>query len=107
MTEAPRRRRNLFLLWLAQFVLGTGDSVFSVSIGFLVIYMVGREAGVEFGLTRMMDALPFLVFGAYACVLVDCFSRRGTLNFEHAQQTSSANTTGLLTGSWARLSRIS
>jgi MFS transporter, DHA3 family, macrolide efflux protein len=73
------RRRNLFLLWMAQFVSGTGDSVFSTSIGFLVIYLIGRESGFEVGLTRMMDALPFLIFGAYAGVLVDRFSRRGMM----------------------------
>ena len=75
----PRRRRNLLLLWLAQFVSGTGDSVFSTSIGFLVIYLIGRDGGIEVGLTRMMDALPFLLFGAYAGVLVDRFSRRGMM----------------------------
>ena len=74
-----RRGRNLFLLWLAQFVSGTGDSVFSTCIGFLVIYLLGRDAGAEVGLTRMMDALPFLIFGAYAGVLVDRFSRRGMM----------------------------
>ncbi|MCB9893236.1 MAG: MFS transporter [Planctomycetes bacterium] len=76
---SPRRGRNLFLLWLAQFVSGTGDSAFSTCIGFLVIYLLGRDAGFEVGLTRMMDALPFLLFGAYAGVLVDRFSRRGMM----------------------------
>ncbi|MCA8914196.1 MAG: MFS transporter [Planctomycetes bacterium] len=76
---SPRRGRNLFLLWVAQFVSGTGDSAFSTCIGFLVIYLIGRDAGVEVGLTRMMDALPFLLFGAYAGVLVDRFSRRGMM----------------------------
>src|SRR5690606_6214264 len=75
----PRRRRNLVLLWLAQFVSSTGDSVFSTCIGFLVIYILGREAGFEVGVTRAMDALPFLIFGAYAGVLVDRFSRRGMM----------------------------
>ncbi|MCG3184347.1 MAG: hypothetical protein ICCCNLDF_02462 [Planctomycetes bacterium] len=79
VAASPHRRRNLFLLWLAQFVSGTGDSVFSTCIGFLVIYMLGRDAGFEVGLTRMMDALPFLIFGAYAGVLVDRFSRRGIM----------------------------
>jgi DHA3 family macrolide efflux protein-like MFS transporter len=79
MTKGGHTRRNLFLLWLAQFGSGTGDSVFSTCIGFLVIYLLGREAGFEVGLTRMMDALPFLVFGAYAGVLVDRFSRRGMM----------------------------
>lgn len=74
-----RRRRNLVLLWLAQFVSSTGDSVFSTCIGFLVIYILGREAGFEVGVTRAMDALPFLIFGAYAGVLVDRFSRRGMM----------------------------
>lgn len=69
----------MFLLWLAQFVSGTGDSVFSTCIGFLVIYLIGRNAGFEVGLTRTMDALPFLLFGAYAGVLVDRFSRRGMM----------------------------
>ncbi|MBZ0138139.1 MAG: MFS transporter [Planctomycetes bacterium] len=77
--KPPLRRRNLFLLWLAQFVSGTGDSVFSTCIGFLVIYLIGRNAGFEVGLTRTMDALPFLLFGAYAGVLVDRFSRRGMM----------------------------
>lgn len=77
--QRSHRRRNLFLLWLAQFVSGAGDSVFSTCIGFLVIYLLGRDAGVEVGLTRMMDALPFLIFGAYAGVLVDRFSRRGMM----------------------------
>ncbi|MCZ7606521.1 MAG: MFS transporter [Planctomycetota bacterium] len=79
VAASPYRRRNLFLLWLAQFVSGTGDSVFSTCIGFLVIYLLGRDAGFEVGLTRMMDALPFLIFGAYAGVLVDRFSRRGIM----------------------------
>jgi MFS family permease len=79
VAASPHRRRNLFLLWLAQFVSGTGDSVFSTCIGFLVIYLLGRDAGFEVGLTRMMDALPFLIFGAYAGVLVDRFSRRGIM----------------------------
>ena len=78
-TRPALRRRNLLLLWLAQFVSGTGDSVFSTCIGFLVIFLIGRDAGVEVGLTRMMDALPFLIFGAYAGVLVDRFSRRGMM----------------------------
>ncbi|MBX3459938.1 MAG: MFS transporter [Planctomycetes bacterium] len=77
---APSRRgRNLFLLWLGQFVSGTGDSVFSVSVGFFVIYLLGPGAHTQVGLTRMMDALPFLLFGAYAGVLVDRFSRRGAM----------------------------
>jgi MFS transporter, DHA3 family, macrolide efflux protein len=79
MAERGDRRRNLLLLWLAQFVSGTGDSVFSTCVGFLVIYLLGREAGFQVGLTRMMDALPFLIFGAYAGVLVDRFSRRGMM----------------------------
>lgn len=73
------RGRNLFLLWLGQFVSGTGDSVFSTCIGFLVIYLLGAGAEFEVGLTRTMDALPFLLFGAYAGVLVDRFSRRGLM----------------------------
>lgn len=76
---ASRRTRNLFLLWVGQFVSGTGDSVFSVSVGFFVIYLVGPHSETQVGLTRMMDALPFLLFGAYAGVLVDRFSRRGAM----------------------------
>ncbi|MBK9974144.1 MAG: MFS transporter [Planctomycetes bacterium] len=74
-----RRLRNIYLLWLGQFVSGTGDSVFSTCIGFLVIHLLARKGGVEVGITRAMDALPFLLFGAYAGVLVDRFSRRGLM----------------------------
>ncbi len=74
-----RRLRNIYLLWLGQFVSGTGDSVFSTCIGFLVIHLLARQGGVEVGITRAMDALPFLLFGAYAGVLVDRFSRRGLM----------------------------
>jgi len=77
--QPPGRLRNLYLLWVGQFVSGTGDSVFSTCIGFLVIYLLGRGAEFEVGLTRTMDALPFLLFGAYAGVLVDRFSRRGLM----------------------------
>lgn len=73
-------KRNLGLLWLAQFVSGTGNSVFSTCIGFLVIYLLAQQgqsgAELEVGFTRAVDALPFLLFGAYAGVLVDRFSRR-------------------------------
>lgn len=75
----PGRLRNLYLLWVGQFVSGTGDSVFSTCIGFLVIYLLGAGAEFEAGLTRTMDALPFLLFGAFAGVLVDRFSRRGLM----------------------------
>ncbi|MBX3474481.1 MAG: MFS transporter [Planctomycetes bacterium] len=78
-TTPPGRTRNLILLWLGQFVSGTGDSVFSTCIGFLVVYLLGSGAEFEVGLTRTMDALPFLLFGAYAGVLVDRYSRRGLM----------------------------
>lgn len=75
------RKRNLALLWVAQFVSGTGNSMFSVAIGFLVMYQLLGEGlttdtSVQVGLTRAVDALPFLLFGAYAGVLVDRYSRR-------------------------------
>ncbi len=72
-------RRNLGLLWLGQFVSVTGDSVFSTCIGFLVLYQLAGDASFEVGLTRSMEALPFLLFGAYAGVLVDRLSRRGVM----------------------------
>ncbi|MCF6228535.1 MAG: MFS transporter [Planctomycetes bacterium] len=65
---------------MAQFISGTGNSVFSTCIGFLVIYLLAQQGNtggeLEVGLTRAVDALPFLLFGAYAGVLVDRYSRR-------------------------------
>lgn len=82
MSQHPARR-NLFLLWLGQFISGTGDSVFSTCVGFLVAYLAARQSTVEVefavGLTRTVDALPFLLFGAFAGVLADRFSRRGLM----------------------------
>jgi MFS family permease len=47
----------------------------------MVIYLLGRDAGLEVGITRSMHALPYLLLGAYAGVLVDRFSRRGAMLF--------------------------
>ncbi|MHC4840077.1 MAG: MFS transporter [Planctomycetota bacterium] len=81
--QAPNPKRNLGLLWLAQFVSGTGNSVFSTCIGFLVIYLLAQQGStggeLEVGLTRAVDALPFLLFGAYAGVIVDRYSRRSAM----------------------------
>lgn len=79
----PRRNLNLFLLWLGQFVSATGDAFFSTCVGFLALFLLTRQGGPEpglvVGITRGVDALPFLLFGAYAGVLVDRFDRRKTM----------------------------
>ena len=78
-----RRNLNLVLLWIGQFVSATGDAFFSTCVGFLALFLLARhggpDAGIAVGITRSIDALPFLLFGAYAGVLVDRFSRKKVL----------------------------
>src|SRR5690606_19451399 len=71
-------RRNLSLLWLAQFISKVGDQLFAVCGLFLVYNLVKSDAGGEFeaGIFEMARALPALLIGPFLGVLVDRHRRK-------------------------------
>ncbi|NUQ35397.1 MAG: MFS transporter [Planctomycetaceae bacterium] len=85
MAESPhtssvdpgRRKLNLSLLWFGQLISHVGDSLAQLAGMFLVLKLEhGSGEAVKSGLTGMMRALPALIFGVHAGVLVDRHDRR-------------------------------
>jgi DHA3 family macrolide efflux protein-like MFS transporter len=71
------RKRNFSLLWVAQLVSTIGSSLTDLAAAILVFRITGSALNV--GLVLMVTALPTLVFGLFAGVLVDRFDRKRIL----------------------------
>src|SRR5688572_4740747 len=68
------RRRNFTLLWSAQFVSTIGTGLTESAAAILVYKLTGSAASV--GLVLLAAALPGLVVGLIAGVIVDRFDRK-------------------------------
>ena len=84
-TEVPRaqspylrlvRNRNFSLLWVGQLISLLGDRIHIIALGALV---AGRGSELELGLTFAATAVPSVVLGPLAGVLVDRWDRRRTM----------------------------
>lgn len=70
------RNRNFSLLWVGQFISLLGDRIHIIALGALV---AGRGSELELGLTFAATAVPSVVLGPLAGVLVDRWDRRRTM----------------------------
>jgi DHA3 family macrolide efflux protein-like MFS transporter len=70
------RNRNFSLLWVGQLVSLLGDRIHIIALGALV---AGRGADYEVGLVFAATAVPSVVLGPLAGVLVDRWDRRRTM----------------------------
>ena len=84
-TDVPRaqspylrlvRNRNFSLLWVGQLISLLGDRIHVIALGALV---AGRGSELELGLTFAATAVPSVVLGPLAGVLVDRWDRRRTM----------------------------
>jgi MFS family permease len=76
-TRLLRYNRNFLLIWLADFVSSLGDRVHQVAMAALVYTVTGSLT--QTGIAFMATALPDLVLGPFAGVLVDRWDRRRIL----------------------------
>ncbi len=72
------RNRNFSLLWTGQLVSLLGDRIHVIALGALV---VNRGTALEVGLTFAATAVPSVVLGPLAGVMVDRWDRRRTMIF--------------------------
>ncbi|MGI8658789.1 MAG: MFS transporter [Candidatus Limnocylindria bacterium] len=70
------RNRNFSLLWVGQLVSLLGDRIHIIALGALV---AGRGTALEVGLTFAATAVPSVLLGPLAGVLVDRWDRRITM----------------------------
>ena len=70
------RNRNFSLLWVGQLISMLGDRIHIIALGALV---AGRGSALEVGLTFAATAVPSVVLGPLAGVLVDRWDRRRTM----------------------------
>jgi MFS family permease len=70
------RNRNFSLLWVGQLISLLGDRIHIIALGALV---AGRGSELELGLTFAATAVPSVVLGPLAGVLVDRWDRRRTM----------------------------
>jgi MFS transporter, DHA3 family, macrolide efflux protein len=70
------RNRNFSLLWVGQLISFFGDRIHVIALGALV---AGRGTALEVGLTFAATAVPSVVLGPLAGVLVDRWDRRRTM----------------------------
>jgi MFS transporter, DHA3 family, macrolide efflux protein len=75
--ELLRTNRNFLLIWLADFVSSLGDRVHQVAMAALVYTVTGSLT--QTGIAFVATALPDLVLGPFAGVLVDRRDRRQVL----------------------------
>jgi MFS family permease len=75
--ELLRTNRNFLLIWLADFVSSLGDRVHLVAMAALVYTITGSLT--QTGIAFVATALPDLVLGPFAGVLVDRRDRRQVL----------------------------
>lgn len=74
---AVLRRRDFALLWTAGLISLLGDSALSVALPFYIYQRTGSPAAV--GAMVVAEALPEVLFGSVAGVLVDRWDRRRTM----------------------------
>ena len=70
------RNRNFSLLWVGQLISLLGDRIHVIALGALVVQ---RGTAVEVGLTFAATAVPSVILGPLAGVLVDRWDRRRTM----------------------------
>src|SRR5688500_1703163 len=70
------RNRNFSLLWVGQLISFFGDRIHVIALGALV---ASRGTALEVGVTFAATAIPSVVFGPLAGVLVDRWDRRRTM----------------------------
>lgn len=75
--DPARTRRDARLLWAAQYVSATGDSLFMPAIGWLAGGITGE--GLPVGFAVFVATLPHLLFGPLAGSFADRFDRRGLM----------------------------
>src|SRR5260221_14729034 len=68
------RKRDFSLLWVAQLVSTVGSSLTTLAAGIIVYRLTGSALSV--GLMLMATAVPALVFGLIAGVVVDRYNRK-------------------------------
>src|SRR4030042_2860116 len=68
--------RNLILLYAGQFISQVGDSLFNVSVLFLILLLESSSPSLKAGIVNLLNTFPFLIFGFIAGTLVDRFKRK-------------------------------
>ena len=78
-SQSLSRNRNYLLLWIGQFISQMGDRLALVAFPWLIYTRTGSTLGT--GVVLALYTLPYVLFGAFAGVVIDRKSTR--LNSSH------------------------
>ncbi len=71
------RNRSFLLLWAGQFVSQMGDRLAMVAFPWLVYQSTG--SALSTGVVLALYTLPYVLFGAFAGVVIDRFNKRAVM----------------------------
>jgi MFS family permease len=71
------RNRNFLFLWLSRLTSRLGDGIHEIALAWLVLQLT--DSALDTGITMMASALPHVLFGLFAGVLIDKFNRKTLL----------------------------
>jgi len=73
------KNKNIFLLWIGQFISHIGDSIYLIALPWLTLDLTGSKMSTAFVATSTY--LPALIFGLFAGTIADRFSRKSVMMF--------------------------
>jgi len=79
-----QQQRNIRLLWLAQVISSAGDAIYQIALLWLVFDITGSSTIT--GLIAMAAFMPAMLFGLYAGVVADKYSRKLIMIFSNLSQ---------------------
>lgn len=71
------QRRNILFLWSGQIISAAGDAIYQLALIWLILDITGSS--IATGLVAMCAYLPAMLFGLFAGVLSDRYSRMGLM----------------------------
>ncbi len=71
------KNRDIFLLWVGQFISHIGDSIYMIALPWLILDYTGSKTSTA--LVTASTYLPTLIFGLFAGTIVDRFSRKAIM----------------------------
>ena len=71
------KNRDIFLLWVGQFISHIGDSIYMIALPWLILDFTGSKTSTA--LVTASTYLPTLIFGLFAGTIVDRFSRKAIM----------------------------